>query len=255
MPLDFNYPKLVDQFQEHIIKNTSSISTRLIGKTDKSGTCWLWKGALNHDGYGMMLISNKQISAHRVSYLIHHGHIRDGLCVLHSCDVRNCINPSHLSLGTRKENVERCSKKRENEKRGKPQVPQKTYERKSSSNKNDAFRANEADNYCDNLFRVEKNDKQYRPWKKLDSYKSHRFFSNSAGASIGLKSRLIPPSTATVSAKPVARLSAFESMRDGMASGCFMPPNTPARRKSHAAFSGVVTGVDSTVTISPGAND
>jgi hypothetical protein len=53
------------------------------------------------------------VRAHVVSYELHHGN-RNGLYVLHSCDVRCCVNPDHLRLGTQLENV----KDREDRKRG-----------------------------------------------------------------------------------------------------------------------------------------
>lgn len=66
--------------------------------------CWLWTGQLTKGGYGITA-NGKTVSAHRVSYEMHYGPIPKGMCVLHKCDVRHCVRPDHLRLGTHRENI------------------------------------------------------------------------------------------------------------------------------------------------------
>lgn len=68
--------------------------------------CWQWIGSLYQNGYGRFAVSStKHRLAHRVVYELLVGPIPEGLSVMHSCDVKDCVNPDHLSVGTHQQNM------------------------------------------------------------------------------------------------------------------------------------------------------
>ena len=80
---------------------------RFLRRVEKTDTCWLWRGGAYSNGYGQLL---EHIwgdgYTHRWSFKYHHKQeIPEGFDIRHKCDNRICVNPDHLELGTRKQNV------------------------------------------------------------------------------------------------------------------------------------------------------
>lgn len=66
--------------------------------------CWEWTAWVNSWGYGFFSGNRKSRLAHRSSYELFCGEIPDDMLVLHKCDNPRCVRPSHLFLGTVKDN-------------------------------------------------------------------------------------------------------------------------------------------------------
>jgi len=85
---------------------------RLINSIKKVNGCWEWQKSLNSGGYGRIMTGSrvdntrKIISVHRYSYSLFVSEIPKNKWVLHTCDNRKCLNPKHLFLGDRQDNVD-----------------------------------------------------------------------------------------------------------------------------------------------------
>ena len=81
-------------------------------RVEKTDSCWLWTGARNKLGYGIVSIhAKKHMLAHRVAWLFTHGDIPGGMILCHRCDTPRCVRPEHVFLGTRKDNMQDARRK------------------------------------------------------------------------------------------------------------------------------------------------
>ena len=90
-------PISMDKFMEFVVPEPNS-------------GCWIWIGPLFTNGYGSICVggrnNRKNHLAHRVSYALHYGKYPPrAKVVMHKCDVKCCVNPEHLTLGTQYDNM------------------------------------------------------------------------------------------------------------------------------------------------------
>lgn len=85
------------------------------------GECWVWTGATNARGYGVVDVDGQTMLAHRAVFSQEHPDIIiEGYEVCHSCDNPPCIRPLHLWVGTRAQNAADMVAK--DRKRGRPSL-------------------------------------------------------------------------------------------------------------------------------------
>jgi len=84
-----------ESIRQKIIKNI---------KVNENG-CWIWQKPIQPTGYGKTTYKLKSVDCHRVSWIVFKGKIQKGKIICHFCDIRSCCNPSHLWVGTHKENT------------------------------------------------------------------------------------------------------------------------------------------------------
>ena len=77
--------------------------------TEPMSGCWIWEGYARHITPNYLqpegTYQGKKQRVARISWVLHNGIIPSGLHVLHRCNNSMCVNPSHLYLGSHRQNM------------------------------------------------------------------------------------------------------------------------------------------------------
>jgi len=91
------------------MKDMDEMFFQQVDKTSSLKGCWLWTGFIHPTGYVYFWYKGSCVKGHRYVYELYEGPIPNGYDVHHICEVKICVNPSHLEALPRKEHAKQHS--------------------------------------------------------------------------------------------------------------------------------------------------
>lgn len=84
----------------------ASVGSRFWQKVEKTPECWVWTGAVTHDGYGRVRVGGQEYLAARHLYEETCGDVGSDEVLYHECGNPACVRPDHMSVRTCREFTE-----------------------------------------------------------------------------------------------------------------------------------------------------
>jgi hypothetical protein len=88
------------------LKGTTLEEKLLLNSVVNENGCRIWQRMKNQLGYGQIIYQKKMFKVHRLAFELWVEPLRDGMSVCHKCDVRACLEPTHLFQDTHQANME-----------------------------------------------------------------------------------------------------------------------------------------------------